>query len=309
MRVVLPLAVTLFTLLTSAFPAHAKDGLPEGRVVLNAPGAKVTVEDMERYIVENMPLDPEARASVLTRPGVYREMAENLYVLRTLAAEASSEPGFDEEQARWAAEIAYQRKLLKEYRVSYIREALKDVDWNAAAREEYKANPKRFKREERILASHIIIKAEERSDEEARALIGELLDRLEEGEDFAELAKAYSEDGAARNGGHLGYFQRGKMTATFEEAAFALEKPGDMSGIVETEFGYHIILLRNRQPAGQIPFEEVKPRIVDRLQTQMGDKLWQDKLIALRSSPEIALDKAALGALRKKYTSVPAADR
>ena len=282
---------------------QAADEPASQATVLESPQIDVTVEDIERYIVENLPPDEVERQGVLNRPGIYREMVENIYLMRALADEAKQAPGYDEAQARWAARMAFQRRLVDKYHKEYVRSQLQDVDWESAAREEYAANPERYERGERISAAHILLRTGERSEAEAKALAQELHERIVAGEDFAELASEYSEDGTADNGGNLGFFGRGKMAPPFEQAAFALENSGDISEPVKTRFGYHIIVLNEREPAGQIPFEQVRARIIDSLQRKMGGQVWQDKLIRMRSDKALKIDEELLSALREKYVS------
>lgn len=103
--------------------------------------------------------------------------------------------------------------------------------------------------EGQIHAAHILIMYRgayrapvyiQRSKEEARATAEDLLKRLQDGADFAELARMYSDCPSAKRGGDLGYFGKGQMVKEFEDAAFALKK-GKLSGVVETPFGFHII--------------------------------------------------------------------
>ncbi len=136
----------------------------------------------------------------------------------------------------------------------------------------YKANPDKFQQGERMRASHILIRVEENADantkEAARAKAADVLKQAQAGKDFAELAKHYSQDpGSAANGGDLGFFQRGQMVGPFEQAAFAM-KAGEMSGVVETPFGFHIIKAGDRQAARAVPLDEVKPQIEQFLQNQ-----------------------------------------
>jgi len=98
-----------------------------------------------------------------------------------------------------------------------------------------------------IRASHILISYEgaekatsTRTKEEAKGLIGDLDKKAKAGDDFEELAKAYSDCPTAENGGDLGFFKKGRMVKPFEDAAFALE-PGQVSDVVETKFGFHVI--------------------------------------------------------------------
>jgi parvulin-like peptidyl-prolyl isomerase len=98
-----------------------------------------------------------------------------------------------------------------------------------------------------IRASHILISyagvprtTATRNKDEAKELVDDLAARLEAGESFEELAQGYSDCPSSEKEGDLGFFQKGRMVKPFEDAAFAL-KPGEVSGVVETQFGYHII--------------------------------------------------------------------
>jgi len=98
-----------------------------------------------------------------------------------------------------------------------------------------------------VRASHILISyagaeraTSTRSKDEARELAQDIEKKAKAGEDFGELAKAYSDCPTADKGGDLGFFKKGRMVKPFEDATFALE-PGQVSGVVETKFGYHII--------------------------------------------------------------------
>lgn len=100
---------------------------------------------------------------------------------------------------------------------------------------------------ERIQASHILVSwkgaqrsAQTRTKEEAKKRIDEVIGKIKKGGDFAKLAAEYGEDGTKAQGGDLGTFGKGQMVPAFESAAFGL-KPGEVSGIVETAFGYHVI--------------------------------------------------------------------
>jgi peptidyl-prolyl cis-trans isomerase C len=140
------------------------------------------------------------------------------------------------------------------------------------AEEYYKGKEEQFKHPEQVKASHILIRVDPNAPpekkEEAKKKINQVLNEAKSGKDFTELAKKYSEEpGAAETGGDLGYFGRGAMVPPFEEAAFKL-KPGEISDIVETQFGYHIIKLTDRREAGVTPFPEVKEDIKSNLKQE-----------------------------------------
>jgi len=132
-----------------------------------------------------------------------------------------------------------------------------------------------------LTASHILIMDPEHTDAK-RAEIQAILDKLNDGEDFATLAIEYSEDGSAVNGGELGTFGLGEMVAPFEEAALALE-PGEISGIVETEFGFHIILLTDKTEESYQSVDEVR----DQLTELIGSDRTVDALDGLKEAATI----------------------
>ena len=128
----------------------------------------------------------------------------------------------------------------------------------------YDKNEALFKRPEQVRASHILIivkpDADEAKKQEARKELEGIRERALKGEDFSSLAKVFSQGPSASRGGDLGYFGRGWTEKSFEDAAFAL-KPGEISGIVETDYGYHLIKVTERRPETVLPFDLMKPRI------------------------------------------------
>jgi peptidyl-prolyl cis-trans isomerase C len=158
------------------------------------------------------------------------------------------------------------QKLLKTRSEGKVN--VSDTDANSY----YTEHAQEFDVPERVKVSHILI-APEAGDPNAdpnatkaaaRTKAEGLLAQVKEGKDFAELAKANSACPSSKEGGDLGFIERGKAVPSFEEAAFALE-PGQISGVVETEFGYHILKVSERTQARHLPLSEVKDQIVDKL--------------------------------------------
>lgn len=139
----------------------------------------------------------------------------------------------------------------------------------------YEGNPQMFKQPEQVKASHILIKVESNADEkkkgEARQKIVVVQEKLEKGEDFAALAKEYSEGPSNVKGGDLGYFGRGQMVKPFEEAAFTM-KPNEVSDIVETRFGYHLIKVYDKKPETVLAYAEVKDKLNQRMKQQKTEQ-------------------------------------
>jgi len=122
--------------------------------------------------------------------------------------------------------------------------------------------------------------ADESKQEEARRKLQEIRDKLKAGEEFSSLAKECSECPSSAKGGDLGYFRRGRMVKPFEEAAFALE-PGEISEVVQTRFGYHLIKVTDKKPESIVPYDEAKEEIEQRLRmqkTQQGMREYLEKL-------------------------------
>jgi len=129
-------------------------------------------------------------------------------------------------------------------------------------------NPDNFKMPERISASHILFKVDPDASNDLKAQkrleLSGLLGKIEKGAEFSNLASQHSECPSKEKGGDLGFFDRGKMVKPFEDAAFKM-KVGDVSEIVETKFGYHIIKLTDRKAAETASFDEVKEQISQHL--------------------------------------------
>lgn len=162
-----------------------------------------------------------------------------------------------------------------------------------AAKKFYDENQAQMKRPERAHLRHILIKAEPTASEAdkkaARDKAEGLLARIKQGEDFAKLATENTDDtGTKESGGDLSWIMKGQTVEPFEKAAFAL-KPNEVSGVVETEFGYHIIQNLEQQPESVVPFEEAKPRIVEFLKRRDTDQKMREHVAELRNKAKIEI--------------------
>ncbi|HLX08189.1 MAG TPA: peptidylprolyl isomerase [Thermoanaerobaculia bacterium] len=156
----------------------------------------------------------------------------------------------------------------------------------------YDQNPDKLKRPERIHVRHILIAvgkdASAADKAKARAKADDLLAKLKAGGDFAKLAADNSDDpGSKQHGGELPMFSKGQMVPPFETAAFALKQPNDLSPVVESQYGFHIIQLIEHQEAGVVPFAEVKDRIAGFLKQQQQRDKFLDHVKALKAKGKI----------------------
>jgi peptidyl-prolyl cis-trans isomerase C len=157
-------------------------------------------------------------------------------------------------------------------------------------RDYYDAHPDMFKQAEQVRASHILIKvkpdAKESEKAEALKKIKDIQGKEKKGEDFAELAKANSECPSSSKGGDLGYFGRGQMVPPFEEAAFSM-KPGEVSDIVETQFGHHLIKVTDKKPESTVPFDEINERVGQYLKQEKVQKEVMEFVANLRKEAKV----------------------
>lgn len=164
----------------------------------------------------------------------------------------------------------------------------------------YKENLSDYVQPEKIRARHILVRVPKDADEEvlqaARKKIEGILEKVQGGEDFAELARMNSEDSSASRGGDLGYFEQGQMVKAFEDAAFAL-KPGETSGIVRSKFGFHIIKVEDHKDAIEKSFDEVRSRIEGELKFEGA--LHHARRKAMRLYAEIRKGKDFRGAIEE----------
>ncbi len=138
--------------------------------------------------------------------------------------------------------------------------------------------------------------SEEQAKQKAKALAEELLGKIKGGADFAKLAKQYSDDDSnAAEGGELGWFRKGRMVPEFEKAAFAL-KPGQVSEVIETSFGYHIIKVEDRRAEIPDDFEEDKERYRQQALAQARYRAWGEYLQQLQEQADIEIIDAELKA-------------
>ena len=161
------------------------------------------------------------------------------------------------------------KKFIDEEFVEKIKVPEKEI------KDYYDSHPGYFKRPEEVKASHILIKVSPKADEskknDALDKIKKIQKRLQEGEDFGTIAKESSECPSSKKSGDLGFFGRGRMAKPFEDAAFSL-KPGEISDIVETRFGYHLIKVVEKRPETTIKYDTIKDRIKQQLKEEKLEK-------------------------------------
>lgn len=283
-----------------AMAVQAAGPLAQGKV----PGVgevQVSADDVTADI-QRIPV--EVRPQVLTQAKTMNQLVTNLYTRRALAQRAHVE-GL-EKRPEVAAALALARdKVLSDALLAYVIDkgnTPSDDKALALARTMYQADAKSFQLPEQVRIRHILIApGKDKDDAAAAKQAKDLLTQLRAGGDFAALAKEHSADpGSAAKGGDLGFFAQGRMVPEFDNAAFAMQKPGELSDVIKTQFGYHILQLEERKPAGQQSFDEVKDALlakVKQAEVQKGRNELAEQLEAT-----MKLDEPAVKATVERLT-------
>ena len=226
-----------------------------------------------------------------------KEMLDTM-VIRELILQQAAKDGLDK-----SPEVA---RKLEDLKKRLIVEAFlkKRVETDAKVGDDdlkkfYEQNKDKFKTGEQVRASHILVKTEKEAKD--------VLAQIKAGGNFEELAKKYSVDASAANGGDLGWFGKGSMVPAFEKAVLAL-KEGQVSDVVKSDFGYHIIKLTGKRPAGVRPFEEVKDQIKAAIMPAKQQEVFQKIKDELKKSAKINIKEDVLNSMGgAKDESKPAA--
>jgi peptidyl-prolyl cis-trans isomerase C len=303
----------------------AKPAEPKAEAVKTSPadpmvkvnGAVITRGEMERALKvllaqnqqqgQNLPpalmkqaetatLDRLVAAELLYQEGAKREIKDLDKQVEEKFAQNKSRYGADFEKALKSADmtekdlVEYTRKDLVINNLIQAEVASKVTITDEDAKKFYDDNIERFKQEEGVRASHILIgvdqKASAEEKQKAREKAETVLKKLKDGADFGELAKKESTCPSSAQGGDLGFFTKGQMVPAFEAAAYAL-KPGELSGVVETQFGYHIIKTTEKKAAETTKLDAVQEKIKDYLKGQKMQKAVSDYVAGLKEKAKI----------------------
>jgi peptidyl-prolyl cis-trans isomerase C len=183
------------------------------------------------------------------------------------------------------------RKMLQQQRWLQSQLTGKAEVSDEEAKKFYEENKSEFEQPETVKASHILFRV---NKEDSEDVVNQKLKaaqsaeaRAKKGEDFTALAKELSEEpGAKESGGDLGFFPKDRMVPEFAEVAFS-EKVGDISDPVRTQFGWHVIKVTEKKPAGTLPYEEVKAQLISYLKAKKQEEAAQEVLKSLRDSAKI----------------------
>jgi peptidyl-prolyl cis-trans isomerase C len=257
----------------------------------------VTQEDLRQYVNMSVPL--EKQAQFWSDRKKVEEYVFGMFVTRELAEQARMRP-LNPKERRILTDL--ENRALSQFQIDYIYDNAKKPDFEVLARETYKAKPEEFIRPEEVRIEHVLISTKNRLDGEAKQLAEKVLALAKTGDKpFADLVAEYSDDPSSkRNKGDLGFFARGRMVKPFEEAAFAMKEPGEIGGPVKTNFGYHVLRLDERKAKEQIPFEEVREKLIKAETDRFRKELVDDEVAKLKKLDGVNFDQNAFEELISK---------
>ncbi|MEO8216330.1 MAG: peptidylprolyl isomerase [Acidobacteriota bacterium] len=250
---------------------------------------EVTLSKLQSAMVNSVILSPQWAQEEYRRRN---ENAKIQYVLfpadraaSSVAVRAADVESYYKEHANKYTH-AEQRKV--KYLLADLAQIRSQIEVNDdQLRKQYEQSREAFKTGDSVRASHILIKVDASASpaeaSAAKAKADALLAQLKAGADFATLAKANSADpGSAVKGGDLGFFQKNQMVPEFEQLAFSLPV-GQLSDVFKTQFGYHILKVTEKRPAGYAPFDEVKPQLERQIRDEKAATVARERIAEVRA--------------------------
>lgn len=271
------LSVLLLILMVGCLDRGPADDSP---VIAEVNGAKLTLNQLKKQIpAEYLKTLGSREKQAYVDQWVRQQLLYQLALEEDLKDEPQIQFRLKQFEQQLLADEILQRRLENEGQVS-----------EAEALKYYEANTDEFMREEaEVEVRHIVVGEEE--------LALDIRQRIQDGEDFAALAKEYSEDETSMTGGNLGYFSESEANDELTQAAFEL-KVNEVSEPIETPFGYHLVMVTDRQEIGSIrPFDQVKLDIINNLVLEKQKTLTTDLMENLKKEADIMVYSERLNQL------------
>jgi len=240
----------------------------------------ITLEEFEQEMEQ---LPPHLKTLMVEEKG-RKDFLENV-IERELLLQEGIRKGLDKDDQVLNKVEQFKQGLVIETLIEELC-AGKDEVSDAEVKAYYEKNKAKYLLGERVRVRHIMVKSREEAQE--------IKKRLYQGEDFVTLVKQYSIWPTKEKGGDLGYIERGMVNKSFEQAAFALENRGDLSDIVKTEFGFHIIRLEDRKKRHQLTISEAQEEIRKLLREKKRKDILTAHLEELRKGAQIHINEKLL---------------
>ena len=272
-------------------------------VIASQGGMKVTMGDVDAFA---QPMPASDRAHFFDSPQRIQSLITNLLLQRQLAGEAR-EHGLDKDLNALADGGSATDAALAKAELQRFQKDLQIPDFSKLAHEEYVANPEKYEVGRtfdirQILISTGLVGTITRSDDDAKALAEKVAAEVRANPDqFDELVEKYSDElGKARDGGLMHDADRTGYDDTFRDAIRALRTPGEISPLIKTESGYHLVKLLARSEGTRQPFESVRDDVIAALKTRYIEKSVRTHVDELRNRP-LDADPERVASLRTRY--------
>lgn len=269
----------------------------EGELFARKGGVVLTHADFDAFMAR---IPEKDRAGVLSDPQRIGRILDDLFLVRLIAADGIDQ-GLLEDPAIHAHLYQSAMVYLAEQQLERARTAGELADYTQQARELYLRDPQAWRREEKVDFTHLLISTDERTQEDAEALIRELARELEAGADFRVLIREHSEDpGATNNFGRYRDISPDELDPDFAAALRALNEPGRYSEPVLSQYGWHIIRLDRRQPAGVPEYEEIAGELAEHARSRHR-RLLEERYIRRLISAPMHIEEGAVQKLLDRY--------
>lgn len=252
-----------------------------GKELVQINNVTISLEEF-RQMSEKQPLEGKIR--LVSERGL-RDFLENYVVTREVLYQEAKKKGLDKKKEILAKVEDFRRAMMID---ALLEEALKEKDEvpDSEVQKYYKENEDRFTEPREVKIRHIVVNSE--------PILKEVLVKVSKGESFEKLASTYNIDKSREDGGNLGYIRRGQLApsfAQFEEAAFSLRKKGEISEVVKTPYGYHLIQLEERRGTALRPFDQVKEKVRFFLQTKKKQDAYLQYVKETKSRAKIIVNE------------------
>jgi peptidyl-prolyl cis-trans isomerase C len=288
-------------LIISSGATQAQTPLPADKVLVSNSRTSITYAEFEAELSR---IPAHEQFEFLLDKVRVAQLVENVLINKTLAIEARQQKL--DQLPRAQAEIQVQTdRVLARYRGQQIQDETPKIDYLAAAREIYLANPEKTTIGERHDIWHVLVSTKGRTLEQAKSRAEDIRKRLLAGESRESLAQTLSDDSTApQNKGDLGMLELTKLDPRFADVTRKL-KIGEVSMPFETNYGFHVVKLLGHLPAKRFSFDEAKRDLIEEAKAQHQRAVWSEYLRRIQNDPKLFIDAEALDAIRPKLPEIP----
>ena len=289
--------VLLSTLIMAPIAVASTDNI----IVAQRGTASVTLQEVDAMVFA---LPKHLRAGYLDSPERIQQLISNMLLEKQTAQKLTDYPtGQDPyyETRRQLANTRFEAEWVRGRVAEQIEENVPNMQ--SLAQERYQANPSKFLIPATLTLRHVLIKAKNRSDEDAQAIAETVRDLMRAGElSDDELVAKYTEEmsNGKPSDGYLRGVRPGTTVQPFEEAVFKMAEVNEVSDVIKTQYGYHVVRLIKREEAVQRAFAEVQDQIIDELKKEYTERMRANFDDALRNQ-DLRADPALLQSLRTRY--------